>query len=254
MIGGGGLVAATAAAARSALALLLPRVCVASERLLRAEERGLVSGLCWSRVALPPAPTCLRCGHPTGGRACSWCALWPPWVRAVRSVAWMPGGVAGRLVHALKYEGWWKVGEAMADRMARLPWPDDVCRERAAVVAVPLAAERLRARGYNQSAVLARGVAAHWRCDVWDDVLVRARATGAQARLTRAERLGNVAGAFLARAEARSRLRGRHVVLVDDVVTTAATLVACADALVAGGARIVSCVTFGRARAASDRT
>ena len=249
MIGAGDV----AAAARAALALLFPRVCVSCERLLRAEETGLACGLCWSRVETLPAPTCHRCGHPTGGRACAWCALWPPHVRAVRSVAWMPGGVAGRLVHALKYEGWWRIGDAMADRMARLAWPEDVRRERAALVPVPLAAARLRERGYNQSAVLARGLAAHWQCAVWDDVLQRARATSAQARLTREERLGNVAGAFLARAEARSRLRGRHVVLVDDVVTTAATLVACADALVAGGARIVSCVTFGRARASGDR-
>ena len=248
------MIAHVAAAARAIAALVLPRVCVACDRLLRAEETGLACGLCWSRVAVLPAPTCPRCGHPTAGGDCAWCALWPPWVRAVRSVAWMPGGVAGRLVHALKYDGWWRVGEAMADRMARLPWPDDVVRERAALVPVPLAAERLRARGYNQSAVLAGGLAAHWRVPVWDDVLCRARSTAAQARLTRDERLGNVAGAFLAQPGARSRLRGRHVVLVDDVVTTAATLVACADALVAGGARIVSCVTFGRARAASDRT
>lgn len=242
-----------AAAARAALALLLPRVCVTCERLLRSEETGLVCGLCWSRMALLPAPTCARCGHPTGGRDCAWCGTWPPHVRAVRSVAWMPGGVAGRLVHAFKYEGWWRAGDEMADRMARLAWPEDVRRERAAVVPVPLAAARLRERGYNQSTVLARRLASRWGCALWDDVLVRARATDTQARLTRAERLGNVAGAFLARAEARSRLRGRHVVLVDDVVTTAATLVACADALVAGGARIVSCVTFGRARPASDR-
>ena len=248
------MIAGVASAARAIVALLLPRVCVVCGRLLRAEEAGLACGLCWSRVAMLPAPTCARCGHPTAGRACTWCVLWPPYVRAVRSVAWMPGGVAGRLVHAFKYEGWSRVGEAMALRMARLPLPDDVVRERAALVPVPLAAERLRARGYNQSAVLAHGLAAHWRCAVWDDVLVRARTTEAQARLTRAERLGNVAGAFLAQPGARSRLRGRHVVLVDDVVTTAATLVACADALVAGGARIVSCVTFGRARAASDRT
>jgi predicted amidophosphoribosyltransferase len=84
-------------------------------------------------------------------------------------------------------------------------------------------------------------------------VLRRTRATTSQTRLTPGERLTNVAGAFRAAEPAggglRGGLRGAHVVLVDDVVTTAATLNACAAALVAGGARIVSYLTFARARA-----
>jgi predicted amidophosphoribosyltransferase len=65
--------------------------------------------------------------------------------------------------------------------------------------------------------------------------------------------LRNVAGAFLASAGAHDQLRGAHVVLVDDVVTTGATVGACAAALLAGGARIISCVTFARAPSAGDR-
>jgi ComF family protein len=239
--------------AHAALDFLWPRACVACDGGMRAADDGIVCGTCWARLAQLPWPRCGRCGHPTRGRDCAWCATWAPHVRAIRSVAWMPGGTAGRIVHALKYDGWTKVAEAMALRMARLTWPADVVEERAALVPVPLAATRMRERGYNQSALLARGLAARWGIPLWDDVLERARATEVQARLTRDERLGNVAGAFRHRAGASSRLRGRHVVLVDDVVTTAATLSACAEALVAGGARIVSCVTFGRARALGDR-
>ena len=255
--------AAARAVATAALDFLWPRACVACQGGMHTGDAGLVCGACWSRLAELPYPRCVRCGHPTKPapsrgaereRTCAWCALWAPHVRAVRSVAWVPGGVAGRVVHALKYEGWTNVGDAMAARMARLTWPADVLEERAALVPVPLAPARMRERGYNQSALLARGLAARWGLPVWEDVLERARATSAQARLTRDERLGNVAGAFRPGAGAPSRLRGRHVVLVDDVVTTAATLSACAAALVAGGARIVSCVTFGRARALGDRT
>jgi predicted amidophosphoribosyltransferase len=67
------------------------------------------------------------------------------------------------------------------------------------------------------------------------------------------DRLRNVAGAFDVSSSVSTRLRGSHLVLVDDVVTTAATLNACAETLMQGGARIISYVTFGRARSASDR-
>jgi ComF family protein len=135
--------------------------------------------------------------------------------------------------------------------MARLSWPQDVLTERALLVPVPLAKSRLRERGFNQSALLAEHLATHWHIPVLD-ALTRTRSTTTQTRLTPTDRLRNVAGAF-ATSVPKTRLAGRHVVLVDDVVTTAATLNSCAGALLEGGARIVSYVTFGRARAAGDR-
>lgn len=158
-----------------------------------------------------------------------------------------------RIIHALKYEGWWRVAEGAALRMARLDWPADVVDERVALVPVPLAASRLRQRGYNQSECLARALAVLWKLPVRADVLVRSRATQTQTRLTPEERVRNVHGAFAATEAARVELRGAHVVLVDDVVTTAATLNECAAALHASGIRIVSYVTFGRAPAVGDR-
>jgi ComF family protein len=160
----------------------------------------------------------------------------------------VPEGTGGPVVHALKYAGWTDAAAGMAARIAGLAWPADVVEERTALVPVPLAAARQRERGFNQSTLLAAALARQWATPVWEDVLARSRATDAQARLTPGERLRNVAGAFRAVAATRSRLRGAHVVLVDDVVTTAATLNACAAALLDGGARIVSYVTFGRAR------
>ena len=156
-------------------------------------------------------------------------------------------------MHALKYRGWHVVAAGMAERMARLPWPRDVIDERAAVVPVPLAPERERERGYNQSERLAYALAREWSVPLWSHVIERTRRTATQTRLTPGERLVNVSGAFRAPTRARETLRGRHVVLVDDVVTTAATLNACAVALHAAGTRIVSFVTFGRAPAAGDR-
>jgi ComF family protein len=169
-------------------------------------------------------------------------------------VCWLPGGTAGPIVHALKYGGWTATAAGMAERMARLDWPGDVVAERRAVVPVPLAGTRQRERGFNQSALLATELAARWHVPVWASVVERARSTQTQTRLTPTERSSNVAGAFRATEGARSLLRGAHVVLVDDVVTTAATLNACADVLFAAGARILSYVTFGRAPASGDRT
>jgi ComF family protein len=157
------------------------------------------------------------------------------------------------MLHALKYAGWYRVAEGMAERMARLDWPRDVLEERTAVVAVPLARARERERGYNQSERLASALAQRWRLPLWSDTLERTRHTATQTRLTPGDRLRNVRGAFRVVESTRRVLRGAHIVLVDDVVTTAATLNECAAALCAGGARIVSYVTFGRAPANGDR-
>ena len=156
------------------------------------------------------------------------------------------------MVHALKYDGWAKVANQMADRMGRLSWPADVVEERAGLVPVPLASARKRERGYNQSELLARGLSRQWRIPVFDEVIHRSRATETQTRLTPEQRLGNVAGSFQIGSVLDS-LAGAHLVVVDDVVTTGATLNECAKVLYDAGARIISYVTFGRAHASGDR-
>ncbi|HEX6600292.1 MAG TPA: double zinc ribbon domain-containing protein, partial [Gemmatimonadaceae bacterium] len=214
-------------AAHALLDLLLPRACVVCGRQLASLEPELVCGHCWLRARELPWPRCDRCGHPLDTRRsatpCRWCELLPPFVRAARSLCAVPGGTAGDIVHALKYHDWPAVARAMGRRMAVLRFPRDVEDERSALVPVPLARTRERERGYNQSAELACALGAAWSLPVRDDLLVRARATATQTRLTPGERHRNVSGAFRVTVE-RSSLRGLHLVLVDDVVTTAATL------------------------------
>jgi len=168
-------------------------------------------------------------------------------------VCWLPAEPASGIVHALKYDGWAAVAGEIAERMARLSWPRDVVEERAALVPIPLASARKRQRGYNQSALIAGALGRRWRIPVWEHAVVRIRDTQSQTRLTPEERLNNVAGSFCTEGEARGKVRGAHVILVDDVVTTAATLNTCAKVLYDAGARIISYVTFGRARASGDR-
>lgn len=273
----GGLVRVVRSAAQGALDLLLPGACVLCRRPHRPDVDGIVCAPCVARLVPLTYPQCARCGHPrlslhlplpgdrplrdgTGDlvRAaplppCRWCDRLDPAIRAVRSVARMDSGTGGDLVHALKYQGWSRAAIPMARRMARLDWPQDVREERVALIPIPLSAARLRERGYNQSAVLASALAPDWRVPVWSDVLVRNRDTTSQVRLTPSERASNVAEAFAVPVRHQVRLRGQHVVLVDDVITTAATVNAAVQALVLGGARTISCVTFGRAPDPGDR-
>jgi ComF family protein len=161
-------------------------------------------------------------------------------------------GTASALIHSLKYDGWRRIAVGMGAEMARLRWPGDVHRERACLVPVPLTSARARERGFNQADAIAQALATHWAIPV-RSALCRTRMPTSQTRLTPGERTVNVTRAFTVASAGAPDVQGAHCVLVDDVVTTAATLVACATALMEGGARIVSCVTFGRAPAIGDR-
>lgn len=253
---------------------LLPAACAVCRERHTPGHDGIVCNACLARLVPLPPPTCERCGHPrlsmyaplpqaapaTGAREdqslppCRWCERLPPFVRAVRSVCRMDAGTGSAVVHALKYGGWPAVAEPMARRMARVTLPSDVIAERTALVPLPLSRARERERGYNQAERLATALAAHWRVPVWRTVLHRTRDTQSQVRLTPSERASNVSRAFATSADARQLLRGAHVVLVDDVITTAASLNAAAHALTDGGARIISYVTFGRAPDPGDRS
>lgn len=240
-------------AGQGVAALVLPRVCAVCGEFAGEEGSGAVCVTCWTRITWLPAPSCARCGHPVrAGVACAWCETLPPYVRAARSCCWAEEGPSLAIVHALKYAGWRSVATGMGVRMARLDWPWDVVAERTALVPVPLAPVRKRERGFNQAELIAQALAREWRIPVWPDCLERLRSTESQTRLTPGERQTNVRGAFRA-APGTLDLRGAHLVVVDDVVTTAATLNACAAALCDAGARIISYVTFARAPAPGDR-
>jgi ComF family protein len=155
------------------------------------------------------------------------------------------------VVHAFKYGGWRVLAHPMADRMARVGGIS-AAGASTALVAVPLASARERERGFNQSALLATELSARWELPVWLGALQRTRHTTSQTALTAEQRLRNVGGAFAIVAAFRARFRGANLILVDDVITTGATMNACATAMFAAGAHSVAYVTFGRARAPGD--
>jgi len=219
------------------------------------EADHLVCAPCRYRWRPIRPPWCERCGQPGPSFGpCRLCAQWPAALVRARSAVWLDAG-ARDAVHALKYRGLGRVTRDLADVMVRhLPQPPTG----AALVPVPLAPRRQRERGYNQSARLAAALGARWGVPV-RDCLMRCRETRTQTALTPEARLANVAGAFQLRIDdcgvridgrgGKSALRNPQsaMILVDDVFTTGATLVAAAAALAAAGVQQIGAVTFGRA-------
>lgn len=164
------------------------------------------------------------------------------------TVGWIYQGSLRHAVHRLKYGRERRVaqplGELLASCLATQPQPAD------ALLAVPLHAGRLAERGFNQSEELARWLGRRCGLPLLSHGLERGRDTGHQAGLNRSERQSNIAGAFVWRA---TRPPPARVLLVDDVLTTGATLVACATALRAAGAHEVRAVALARSLAPGQR-
>jgi ComF family protein len=155
------------------------------------------------------------------------------------AIAWIYDGAVRRAVHSMKYRRRRRVADALGDALAAalVAPPAD------ALVPVPLHAERMAERGFNQAEELARRLGRRWGLPVCAAGLARARDTGHQARLNRRERRDNVAGAFCWQGPGQAPARA---LLVDDVLTTGATLAACAEALRAAGTREVRAVALAR--------
>lgn len=233
--------------------LLLPAECLLCHALLGTRESDhIVCALCRQRWRSVRPPWCERCGQPGPHFGpCRLCAAWPAALVRVRSAVWLDEG-ARPAVHALKYGGFPRIADDLTAAMGSLRPPTD---GPSVLIPIPLAAKRLRERGYNQSDVLARVLARQWRIPVLCDLLVRTRQTPTQTALTPDTRLANVAGAFSVRMVGGQLTPGRrpgvsrdtNYVLVDDVFTTGATLAEAARALEHAGAQSIQAVTFARA-------
>ena len=185
-----------------------------------------------ARLALPAGtPLGLAEGPPAPLLQLEWCASF--------------GGIVRRALHALKYTGERRLagplGQAVAARWSRAGVGGDL------FVPVPVHPTRRRERGYDQAELIAAAAAGAIGLP-WSPLVIRRRATTPQYRLDRRRRADNVRDAFAVRPEAVRRVSGRWAVLVDDVVTTGATLGASADALLAAGAGAVSAITVARER------
>lgn len=237
---------AARAVLRHVLDIGLPPLCPACREPL-GDDGGLCA-TCWSRLSFIAPPYCERLGIPfvydPGPGILSMQAIADPpaYTRARAAVRY--DGVARDLVHAFKYADRLDLAPLMGRWMAQAG--GTLLADADALVPVPLHWRRLWARRFNQAAALATVMAQASGVPLLLDVLKRTRATPQQIGLARAERARNVQGAFRVPTDRRSDVKGRRLVLVDDVLTTGATVDTCARALLRAGAGQVDVIVFAR--------
>lgn len=169
-----------------------------------------------------------------------------PIERATSLFYYEPQSEAGRLIRELKYNNHPEIGYELGAMFANMLMPTGFFEGIDAVVPVPLANRRQRQRGYNQSMELARGISEATRLPVYDKVACRTVFTQSQTRLDYRQRRENVENVFELTDAASAT--GKHLLLVDDIVTTGATCIACGKVLARAGGVRLSILSLGYAK------
>jgi ComF family protein len=238
-----GLRASLRTGARLGLDVALPRLCPSCRDLVT--DNG-VCPTCWGKLAFIAPPYCARLGIPfvydpgPGALSMQAIAAPPDFNRARAAVRFEE--VARALVHAFKYGDRLDLAPLMGRWMAHAG--RELLADADALVPVPLHWRRLWGRRFNQSGALAREISHASGIAVAHTALRRVKATQQQVGLTHAERATNVQGAF--RVDAKPKVAGRRLILIDDVLTSGATVGACARALLRAGAANVDVLVFAR--------
>lgn len=231
---------------RKTIDILLPPRCLATGIIV--DQQGMLNPDFWSQLSFIEKPFCMTCGIPFGfsvaGEAlCAHCMESPPVFDRARSAVTY-NDPSRQLLLAFKY------GDRLQAADTFLPWllraGSEMILESDVIVPVPLHARRLWQRRFNQSALLARTLAASARKTCLPDALIRLRHTAPQKGMNRKERKENVRGAFCANGRHGGNLAGKNILLIDDVFTSGATLNECARTLKRAGALSVYVLTVAR--------
>jgi ComF family protein len=237
---------ALTASFRLALDVTLPQLCPSCREPL-GDGAGLCA-TCWSKLSMIEPPYCARLGIPftydpgPGLLSMEAIANPPAYDRARAAVRY--DDVARTLVHAYKYGDRLDLAHLMGGWMVRAG--RELLEEADGLVPVPLHWRRLWARRFNQSAALAGAISSSAKVPVLHGALKRVRATVQQVGLSKSERADNVQGAFRVPADLKAEVAGRRLVLIDDVLTSGATVDTCARALLRAGAAHVDVLVFAR--------
>jgi ComF family protein len=237
-------------AGRVLLDAVLPPLCLGCSEIVEAP--GALCAVCWQGFSFVAPPHCARCAYPFAedlgeGTLCGGCLARPPRYRRARA-ALVYDDKSRRLVLPFKHGDRTDIARACGGWMARAG--AELLADADLVAPVPLHWRRLLTRRYNQAQLLARIVvreaAPGSRTRLAPDLLRRRRWTGSQTGLHAKERRSNVRQAFDIHPRWLATVAGKSVLLVDDVLTTGATVEACARVLQRGGARHVDVLTLAR--------
>lgn len=206
---------------------------------------------CWGALHIPSEPSCASCGRPFGNQAlgvethCAPCLQAPPKHSGISSGT-IYNDASRKLILALKHGG--KLGLApMLARLIAAKLPKQLAdTEPPLLIPVPLHRWRLWSRGFNQAAILARELSKLGKGQLLVDGLVRRKQTPSLGGLGRKQRAKALRGAIVINPRRAADIRGRDIVLVDDVLTSGATTEACVGVLGRGGARSVRIACFAR--------
>lgn len=238
--------------ATAALDLLFPPICPLCLLRLGEGRRDPLCGSCWGRLERLRPPYCRTCGRPfprlepggpPEGSPCEPCRRRRPPFTYARA-ATLYGETVREALHALKFGGKAALARPLGDLLAEAGQAMLAVEAVDCLIPVPLHPSREAARRFNQSALLAARLSRRWRIPVEPKALRRRRSTRSQTDLDAEERRANVKGAFAIRRSAA--VGGRHVLLIDDVFTTGATVSECARVLLESGAATVGVLTVAR--------
>jgi ComF family protein len=235
-------------ALRACLDIALPPQCLGCTA--ETEASGQLCADCFQQAVFISKPFCNRCGAALPGvmgrqvsPVCESCAIEPPLFRTARA-AMVYDELAKRLILPFKYSDRPEAAVGLARLMLR---PGAALLERAGLlVPVPAHRSRLRMRGYNQAALLARALGRLSDRPVSVDALARTKRTQALGELGREARWRALSGAIIVRPRREARIAGCSVLLIDDVLTSGATASACAAALLEAGAEAVDVLAIAR--------
>jgi ComF family protein len=234
--------------ARAAAVIVFPPACLCCRQA--TVTPGALCATCWAQVRFIERPFCERLGTPfamdlgSEGLLSPEAVANPPVFARARAVAYFEDGPVRQLVHRLKYSDRMELAKPLGAWMARAG--NELLVEADLLVPVPLHRRRLAARRFNQANSLAQAISAQCGVPVDPFVLARIKATPSQVGLSRSQRALNMQGAFRVPEGMETRINGRAIVLIDDVMTSGATVNAASRALLRGGVRQVDVLVFAR--------